>query len=163
MVRRLPCNWKRIDNRNLIGNMEFAPVEPMRRAGCRGEVRSCRLVSRDISSLGNRRGVMMMIAYLTPSSHRLVSIDIVACQSLEKNREKERAEAQGKGEGVGVLTAFSVVVDLLLMADGKRPRDEGSSAPPRGLSRVCRELFRGRYFFDAVLVHLSLYFTLLCL
>ena len=45
-----------------------------------------------------------------------------------------------------MLTAFSVVVDLLLMADSKLPRDEGSSAPPRGLSQVCRELFRGRYF-----------------
>ena len=62
-----------------------------------------------------------------------------------------------------MLTTFSIVVDLLLMADGERPRDEGSSAPPRGLSRVCRELFRGWYFFDAVLVHLSQHFTLLCL
>ena len=53
---------------------------------------------------------------------------------------------QGKGEGGGELTAFIVIIDLLLMADGKRPRDEGSSAPPRGLPRVCRELFRGRYF-----------------
>ena len=53
---------------------------------------------------------------------------------------------QGKGEGGGELTAFIVVVDLLLMADGKRPRDEGSSAPPCGLPWVCRELFRGRYF-----------------
>ena len=44
-----------------------------------------------------------------------------------------------------MLTAFIVVVDLLLMADGKRPRDEGSSAPPHGPPRVCRELFRGRY------------------
>jgi hypothetical protein len=32
------------------------------------------------------------------------------------------------------------------MADGKRPRDEESSAPPRGLPRVCRDLFRGGYF-----------------
>ena len=53
---------------------------------------------------------------------------------------------QGKREGGGVLTAFIVLVNLLLMADGKRPRDEGSSAPPHGLPRVCRELFRGRYF-----------------
>ena len=53
---------------------------------------------------------------------------------------------QGKGEGGGVLTAFIVVVELLLMADDKHPRDEWSSAPPRNLPRVCRELFRGRYF-----------------
>jgi len=58
-----------------------------------------------------------------------------------------------------VLTAFSVVIDLLLMADGKRPRDEGSSAPPRGLPRA----LPGKVFFNAILVHLSLHFTLLCL
>ena len=45
-----------------------------------------------------------------------------------------------------MLTAFIVVVDLLLMADGKCPRDEGSSGPPHGPPRVCRELFWGRYF-----------------
>ncbi|XP_039822799.1 dihydrolipoyllysine-residue acetyltransferase component of pyruvate dehydrogenase complex-like [Panicum virgatum] len=30
------------------------------------------------------------------------------------------------------------------MADGKRPRDEESSAEPHGLPRVCHEYFRGR-------------------
>ena len=44
-----------------------------------------------------------------------------------------------------MLTAFVVVVDLPVMADGKRPRDEESSAAPRGLPQVCRELFRERY------------------
>ena len=44
-----------------------------------------------------------------------------------------------------MLTAFIVIVDLPVMADGKRPRDEEFSAEPRGLLRVCRELFRGRY------------------
>ena len=87
-----------------------------------------------------------MIAYLTPTSRRLVSVDITAYQFSEKNREKEKAKVQGKREGRGVLTTFIVVVDLLLMADGKRPRNEGSSATPRGLPRVCRELFWGRYF-----------------
>ena len=52
-----------------------------------------------------------------------------------------------------MLTAFIVVVDLPVMADGKRPRDEESSAAPRGLPRVYRELFRGRYFLS-----LSLFF-----
>ena len=45
-----------------------------------------------------------------------------------------------------MLTAFIVVVDLRPMDDGKRPRDEESSAALHGLPRVCRELFRGRYF-----------------
>ena len=64
----------------------------------------------------------------------------------EESREKER-ESKGAREGGegGVLTAFVVVADLPLMADGKRPRDEEFSAEPRGLLRVCRELFRGRY------------------
>ena len=41
-----------------------AALEPMRHAGCRGEVRLYRLVSRGVASLGNRRRVMMMMAYL---------------------------------------------------------------------------------------------------
>ena len=63
-VRRLPCNWKQIDDGDLIETVEYAPVEPMRRAGCCGEVRLYRLVSRGIASLGNCHGVMMMMAYL---------------------------------------------------------------------------------------------------
>ena len=65
--------------------------------------------------------------------------------SQKKNREEEKAKAQGKG-GRGVLTAFTIIVDLRPIAGGKRPRDEESSAAPRGLPRVCREFFRGRYF-----------------
>jgi hypothetical protein len=63
-----------------------------------------------------------------------------------KQRERGRAKARAEGEEGGVLTAFVlVVVDLPMMADDKRPRDEESSAAPRGLLRVCRELFRGRF------------------
>ena len=58
-----------------------------------------------------------------------------------------------------MLTAFTVVVVLRPMADGKRPRDEESSAAPRDLPRV----IPGKVFFDAVLIHLSLHFTLLSL
>ena len=63
-VRHLPCNWKRIDDWDFIETVEYAPVEPMRSAGCREEVRLYRLVSRGVASLRNRRGVMMMMAYL---------------------------------------------------------------------------------------------------
>ena len=44
-----------------------------------------------------------------------------------------------------MLTVFIVVV-IFPMANGKRPRDEESSAPPHGLARVCRKFFLGRYF-----------------
>ena len=64
-VRRLPCSWKQIDDGDLIGTVEYAPVEPMRRTSCYGEVHLRRLVSRGIASLVNRCGVMTMIAYLT--------------------------------------------------------------------------------------------------
>ena len=61
---------------------------------------------------------------------------------LEKgHREEGEAKTQGEGEEGGALTVFVVVVYLPPMADGKRPRDEESSAEPRGLPRVCRELF----------------------
>ena len=48
-------------------------------------------------------------------------------------------KAQG-GERRETLTIFVIIVTFP-MADGKRPRDEESSAPPRGLSQVCREFF----------------------
>ena len=70
---------------------------------------------------------------------------LLHASSRKKNREEEKAKAQGKG-GRGVLTAFTIIVDLHPMAGDKRPRDEKSSAAPRGLPRVCREFFRGRYF-----------------
>ena len=38
-VRCLPYNWKQIDDGDLIKTVEYTPVEPMRHAGCRGEVR----------------------------------------------------------------------------------------------------------------------------
>ena len=95
MVRRLPCNWKRIDDGDLIGTVEYALVEPMRRAGCRGEVRWRRLVSRDVGSLGNRRGVMMMIAYLTPSLP-LPRLCRHCCLPVLGEKQRE-----GKGEGAG--------------------------------------------------------------
>ena len=58
-----------------------------------------------------------------------------------------------------MLTALIVVVDLPAMADGKCPRDEESVAPSCGLPRVCRELFRGKYFstpFSFVCPHILL-------
>jgi len=61
-----------------------------------------------------------------------------------------------------VLTAFVVIVDPRPMADGKRPRDEESSAAPRGLPRVCREFFQGRYFSMLSPSFPPLHFTLLC-
>ena len=94
-VRRLPCNWKRIDDWDFIETVEYAPVEPMRRADCRGEVRLYRLV------------------YLTPC---LLSSRLCRHCCLPvlrgKQRERERAKAQRKkGEGGGrVLTAFVAVI-----------------------------------------------------
>ena len=52
-VRRLPCSWKRIDDGDLIGTVEYAPVEPMRRASCRGEGRLRWFATRGAASLGN--------------------------------------------------------------------------------------------------------------
>ena len=82
---------------------------------------------------------------------------------LEKgHREEGKAKAQVEGEEGGALTVFVIIVDLPPMADGKRPRNEGSSAEPRGLPRVRREFFRGRYLFSIVHILLSLHFILLC-
>jgi hypothetical protein len=72
-------------------------------------------------------------------------LTLLPASSRKKNKEEEKAKAQGKG-GRGVLTAFTIIIDLRPMAGGKRPRDEESSAAPRGLPRVCREFFLGRYF-----------------
>ena len=85
---------------------------------------------------------------LSPVSSSLSTL--LPASSRRKNGEEEKAKAQGKG-GIGVLTAFTVVVVLRPMADGKRPRDEESSAAPRGLPRVCR----------VVLILSSLHFLLL--
>ena len=110
-VRRLPCNWKWIEDGDLIETVEYAPVELMRRAGCRGEVRLCRLVSRGIASLGNRHGVMTTIAYLTlfllsPHLRRRCCLLIFG-----EDREREEVEVRGeKKEEEKVLTAFVVVV-----------------------------------------------------
>ena len=95
----------------------------MRRAGCRGEVRWWRFMSRGVTSLRNRCGVMTIIAYLTlrlpsPRLRRHYCLSV-----LERKIEEEKATAQRTG-GRGVLTAFFVVVDLRPMADDKHPRDE---------------------------------------
>ena len=90
MVRRLPCNWKQIDDRDLIGTVEYAPVESMRRAGCCGEARLWRLASRGVTSLGNRCGVMKMTAYLTPC---LLSPRLRRHRRLPVLRGKQRERA----------------------------------------------------------------------
>ena len=111
MVRRLPCNWKQIDDRDLIGTVEYAPVDPMHCVGCRGEVHLCRLMSRGIASLGNHRGVMTTIAYLTlflpsPRLRRRCCLPISG-----KEREREKGEARGeKEEEEKVPIAFVIVV-----------------------------------------------------
>ena len=94
-VRRLPCNWKWIEDGDLIETVEYAPVELVRRAGCRGKARLCRLVSRGIASLGNRRGVMM-IAYLTPClpSPRLRR----HCCLPVLGEKTQRGKSEGAGE-----------------------------------------------------------------
>ena len=56
-----------------------------------------------------------------------------------------------------MLTAFTIIVDLRPMAGGKRPRDEESSAAPRGLPRV----LPGEVFFDVVFILPFLHFILL--
>jgi hypothetical protein len=88
---------------------------------------------------------MTIIAYLTiclpsPPLRRHCCLRVA-----RRKTEKERAKARGEGEEGGVLTAFIVIVDLPVMADSKHPRNEESSAVPRGLPRVCCDLFRGRY------------------
>ena len=93
-VHRLPYNWERIDDGGLIEIVEHAPVEQMRRAGCCGEVRLCRLVSRGVASLGNHRGVMMM-AYLTLC---LLSSRLYRRCCLPVHGEKQR-EGEDKGAG----------------------------------------------------------------
>ena len=109
-VRHLSCNWKRIDDLDLIGTVEYAPVEPMHRADCCEEVCLCWLVSRGVASLGNRRGVMMTRAYLTPSllSSRLRRR---CCLPVfgEEQREREDKDT-GERERGEVLTAFVIVV-----------------------------------------------------
>ena len=110
-VRRLPCNWKRIDDGDLIGTVEYAPVEPMRRAGCCREVRLCRFVSQGVASLENRCGVMTTIAYLTlflpsPRLRRRCCLPISG-----KEREREKGEArEEKEEEEKVPIAFVIVV-----------------------------------------------------
>ena len=93
-VRRLPCNWKRIDDEDLIGTVEYAPVESMHRAGCCGEARLWRLAPRGIASLGNCCGVMTMIAYLTfflpsPRLRRRYCLPVFG----EEQREREGKDA----------------------------------------------------------------------
>ena len=86
-------------------------MEPIRRADCCGEVHLCRLVSRGITSLGNRHGVMTTIAYLTlfllsPHLRRRCCLLIFG-----EDREREEVEVRGeKKEEEKVLTAFVVVV-----------------------------------------------------
>ena len=108
-VRRLPCNWKRIDDGDLIETVEYAPVEPMRRAGCRGEVRLYRFVSRGITSLGNRRGVVMMTAYLThclpsPRLRRHRRLPVLRGKQREREREgEERCKERRRGRSANRL------------------------------------------------------------
>ena len=110
MVRRLPYNRKQIDDGSLIETMEYAPVEPMRRAGCRGESRLCRFVPRGVASLGNRCGVMMTIACLTlflpsPRLRRRCCLPVFG----EEQREREDKDT-GERERGEVLTAFVIIV-----------------------------------------------------
>jgi len=110
MVHRLPCNWKQIDDRDLIGTVEYTPVDPMHHVGCRGEVRLCRLMSRGVASLGNHRRVMTTIAYLTlflpsPRLRRRCCLPVFG----EEQREREDKDT-GERERGEVLTAFVIVV-----------------------------------------------------
>ena len=100
-VRRLPCNWKQIDDGDLIETVEYAPVEPMRRAGCCGEVRLCQLVSRGVASLGNRYGVMTVFAYLVfclppPRLRRQCFLPFSWRKDTEKRGRRRRKEKEKK-------------------------------------------------------------------
>ena len=102
MVHCLPCNWKRIDDGDLIGTVEYAPVEPMHRAGCHGEVRLWWLVSRGVASPGNRCRVMTMITYLTlcfpsPRLHRHYSLPVSRRKDTDR-RERRRRKGKEKKE-----------------------------------------------------------------
>ena len=113
MVRRLPCNWKRMDDGDLIETVKYAPVDPMRRIGCGGEVRSWRLASRGIASLGNRRGVMTVFAYLIlclppPRLRRHRFLLVSWREDTEKRGRRRRKEKEKKEE---LLTAPVIVVD----------------------------------------------------
>ena len=103
MVRRLPCNRKRIDDEDLFETVEYVPVESMRRAGCGGEVHSWRLVSRSVASLGNRCGVMMVFAYFIfclppPRLRRQCFLPFSWRKDTEKRgrrRHKEKEKKEG--------------------------------------------------------------------
>ena len=112
MVRHLPYNWKRIDGGDLIGTVEYAPVESMHRAGCCGEARLWWLAPRGIASLGNCCGVMTMIAYLTlwlPSPHlrRHCSLPFSWRKDIEKRGRRRRKEKEKKDRGDAILHPLS--------------------------------------------------------
>ena len=117
MVRRLPYNWKRVDGDGFNRNCGERTRKMKRRTCYRGEGRVSWLAPRGIASLGNRRGVMMTIAYLTfflPSPHlrRRCCLPVFGEEQREREskdaRERERErERESEGE---VVTAFVVIV-----------------------------------------------------
>ena len=86
MVCRLPCNWKRTNDGDLIETVEYAPVEPMHHAGCRGEVRVCWLVPRGVTSFGNRRGVMSMMSLFNTLPPVVSSLSMLLPASLRRQK-----------------------------------------------------------------------------
>ena len=124
-VRRLSCNWKRIDDGYLIGTVEYAPMELMHRASCCGEVRLCRLVSLGIASLGKLRGVIDDDRLFNPLP------PVASSPSTLLPANFQRGQREGGGRGAGE----------------KEGGGEGANRLCRRcVPRVCRELFQGRYF-----------------
>ena len=80
-----------------------------------------------------------------PSAASSPSSSLPASFLKRRHREEGKAKAQGKGEEGGALNRTSHCRRSSSMAGDKRPRDEESSAKPRGLRRAHREFFRGRY------------------
>ena len=119
----------------------------MRRAGCSGEVRSWRLVFRSIASLGNRCGVMTVLAYLI-----LCLLPPRLCRHcfLPFSWRKDTEKGEGEGARRRRRRRDSNRIShrrrrSSLMVGDKRPRDKESSAEPHGSRRAHREFFQGRY------------------
>ena len=112
------------------------------RAGCRRVGPMSWLMLRGVASLGNRRRVMMR-AYLSPFS----PLRLHRCRRLPVRRRKARGREQGArgGRREGRANRLRHRCCALPMSDGKRPRDEESSAPSRSPSRLRLEFPRWRY------------------